>query len=41
MRGGLRNLGVALGQSVVILLAFSTLLILGHLAFYQRLPRWK
>jgi hypothetical protein len=37
----LRQLGVALLQGVIILAVMSAIYVVAHLAFYQRLPRWK
>ncbi|MFE0472481.1 hypothetical protein ACFW2V_12795 [Streptomyces sp. NPDC058947] len=41
MRSYLRRLGIALIESIVILVVLSTLYLLGYLAVYQALPRWK
>lgn len=41
VRGHLRDFGIALMQSIVILVVVSMLYVLGYLAIYQRLPRWK
>lgn len=41
MRDYLRRLGIALVECAVILVALSALYIVGYLAVYQRLPRWK
>lgn len=41
MRAYLRRLGAALAESTIILVVLSALYILGYVACYQALPRWK
>lgn len=41
MRGYLRRLGAALTESTAVLVVMASLYILGYLACYQALPRWK